>query len=356
MFCTLFEVLRKARLPGIQRRRAAFSILLAPTLLLGCGGFPATIPISGPATPSSPSAPTINNGVTAKNIYSIDLGNQTVDVYAADLNGTASPTSSYTGSARAVTGDSAGNIYIGTYSSTLAAVQVYAPGASISTRSITVATAATNAPQVTTLASDSTGNLYVAISNSIYVYGPNAAGNATPIRTISGTLTSLTASVSEMAFDSSDNLFVVTDPNQNGPEVIEFAAGASGNVAPTVITSSVDYFPTGVALDAANNIYIVQSNSPSAGSSTHSPAIYVFPKGSVAGASPSRIISGSNIGISLYTSEIFVDSGGNIFVGAVLNGQTDFLVYSATANGNAAPASQLIRSKGSSIDEQFFVK
>jgi hypothetical protein len=306
-------------------------------------------------TPVTPAAPTINSAVTAKNIYSIDLSSQTVDVYAANLNGTGSPSSSFAASALAVTGDSAGNIYLGIYSSTLAAVQVYAPGSAVATRSITVATATTNAPQITTLAVDSIGNLYVAISNSIYVYGATATGSATPIRTIAGPLTSLTSSVTQMAFDSADNLFVAIGGGYKGSEILEFLDGASGNVAPKLITSA-DYFPSGVALDAADNIYIVQGSAPSSYNGTYTPAIYMFPKGSVAGATPSRTISGSNIGIAVYTTEIFVDSGGNIFVGAVLNGQTDFLVYSATANGNAAPASQLIRSKGSTTDAQFFVK
>jgi hypothetical protein len=356
MVSNLFSHLRNFLRPAIGEKRLLAAVLAAAVCLVGCGGAPSSTNLFAPPPPVTPTTPTINTAVTAKNIYSIDLSDQTVDVYAANLNGTASPTSSYAGGALAVTGDSTGNVYIGTYSSTTAAVEVYAPGAMTASRTITVATATVNAPQINTLGVDSVGNLYVAISGSIVVYGPGATGSATPIRTLAGALTMLTpAPPTQLAFDASDNLFVATGSGYKGSQVIEFAAGVSGNVAPTVITSA-DYFPSGVTLDTTGNIYIVQGSAPSSGNGAYLPAINVFPKGSVAGATPSRTISGSNIGIAIYTDQIFVDSGGNIFVGATLNGQTDFLVYSATATGNVAPASTLVRSQGSTTDSQFYVK
>jgi len=355
VYC-FFSYFRSSFRPAIGEKRLLVAVLAAAVLLVGCGGPSSSSNFFAPVPPVTPPAPTINTAVTAKNIYSIDLANQTVDVYAADLNGTASPTSSYASGALAVTGDSAGNIYTGTYSATTAGVDVYAPGAVTPSRTITVATAAANAPQISTLGVDSVGNLYVAISGTIVVYGPGATGSAAPIRTLAGALTMLaSAMATQMAFDASDNLFVATGGGYKGSQIIEFAANASGNVAPTVITSA-DYFPSGVALDTAGNIYIVQGASPSSYNGTYVPAINVFPKGSVVGVAPSRTISGSNIGIAVYTNQIFVDSGGNIFVGATLNGQTDFLVYSATATGNVAPASTLVRSRGSTTDSQFYVK
>jgi hypothetical protein len=355
MLSSRFPYLRNIVRHTAGERWVLGAVLAAPVLFVGCGGGPSTIGFFSTLPPVTPIPQTINSAVTAKNIYSIDVENQAVDVYAANLGGTASPTSSYAGGALAVTGDSSGNIYIGLYSPTTAAVAVYAPGAATASRTITVATAVVNAPQIKTLAVDSVGNLYVAISGSIVVYGPGATGNATPIGTIAGALTMLTPLVTQMAFDASNNLFVATGGGYSGSQVIEFAAGASGNIAPTVITSA-SYFPTGVTLDAAGNIYIVQGSSASSGNGSYLPAINVFPKGSVAGATPSRTISGSNIGIAIYTSQIFVDSGGNIFVGASLNAQWDFLVYAATASGNVGPASTLVRSEGYATDTQFYVR
>ena len=335
---------------------AAFSPVLP---LSGCGGgLPATIPISGPVTPVVPPAPTINHAVTAAEIYSIDLGSESVDVYAANLNGTASPSSSYLiGGALTVTGDAAGNLYFGTSTSTATTIQVYQASSTTKSRSITVAMAAVNAPQISTLAVDSEGNLYVAISGSINVYSPTATGVATPIRTIAGSLTTLFAStpVTQMAFDANDDLFVAMGAGYKGSQVVDFAAKTNGNVAPTIITSA-DYYPSGVAIDSAGSIYISQSGSSSSFNGTYLPAIYVFPKGSVSGATPTRSITGLNTGFATYVDELFVDSSGNIFVGAVLDGQTDFLVFSATANGNVAPSSVLTRGKGSTTDSQFFVR
>ena len=329
----------------------SFVLILAGAALSGCGGAGNTkLTIPPPVTPP---APTVNPAVTATSIYSIDLAAQSVDVYAANLNGTASPSTSYPGGALAVTGDSAGNLYIGTYSSTTAAIEVYPAKSMTPSRSITVATATVNAPQITTLAVDSVGNVYAAVQGTIYVYGPTASGMAVPIRTITGALT-LLSSIEQMAFDAENNLFVANQVGVGG-QVIEFAAGATGNVAPTVVISG-DYNPAGVALDPAGNIYICQGNpfNPSQGSYTA--GVYVFAKGSVAGAKPTRVITGNNVGIVLYTNEIFLDSAGNIFVGITANGQNDYNVYSATATGNAAPSSTLIRAKGSTTDFQFYVR
>jgi hypothetical protein len=258
----------------------------------------------------------------------------------------------YAGGALSVTGDAAGNLYTATYSSTQAGVDVYAADSKMPSRSITVATATVNAPQITTIAVDSLGYLYVAISNSIVVYDPAASGSATPVRTLAGTKTLLSLPATQIAFDVENNLYVATGEGYIASQVIEFPAGVSGNVAPTVITSSA-YSPTGVTFDTAGNIYIVQGNPFNPSQGTYTSEIDVFPKGSVAGAKASRTIK---TGVELSTGQIFVDSGGNIFISTVLNGQTDFLVYSATATGQAAPASTLIRSQGSTTDSQFFLR
>jgi hypothetical protein len=73
--------------------KIALAVLISPVLVNGCSRSIPNIPING-TPPITPAAPTINPAVTAANIYSIDLANQSVDVYAANLNGTASPKSS----------------------------------------------------------------------------------------------------------------------------------------------------------------------------------------------------------------------------------------------------------------------
>jgi hypothetical protein len=332
----------------------------APTMISGCGGSSTSSPV---VTTPNPPAPSVNPAVTAKNIYSIDLANQSLDVYTANLNGTVSPNFSYPVGALAVAGDASGNIYAATYSATQAGISVFAPGMITPTRTIVVATAASNPPQINSLAVDSASNLYVAINSTIEVFGPTATGAATPVRTLAGSSTLLTANMPQMAFDAKDNLYVVTGgvstgSGYQGSQVIEFPATVTGNVPSTIITAPT-IVATGVALDSAGNIYVSQGGAPNPSynplAGNYRPAIYVFPKGSVAGATPARTITGSNLPVSLYTDGVFVDSAGNIFMSVVNSGQTDFLVFSATANGNVAPASTIVRTKGDTGDSKFFL-
>jgi len=65
----------------------------------------------------------------------------------------------------------------------------------------------------------------------ITVYSPAATGNAAPLRTISGTATTL-AAVEKIEIDPNGNALVT-----NGAAIDVFAAGASGNTAPTAVIS-----------------------------------------------------------------------------------------------------------------------
>ena len=80
------------------------------------------------------------------------------------------------------------------------------------------------------IAIDTTGNIYVAnySGNSITVYDfGNQSGNVTPDQDIVGVATLLSSPLG-VAVDSSSNIYV----SQNG-HLLSFAAGATGNVAPT---------------------------------------------------------------------------------------------------------------------------
>jgi hypothetical protein len=98
------------------------------------------------------------------------------------------------------------------------------------------------------IALDASGNIFVAAylapattlaaPSSIFMFAPNAAGFATPIKRISGNATGL-AGVGSLKFDGAGNLFVlVISPvtTSSGttyqPSVSVFAPGASGNSIP----------------------------------------------------------------------------------------------------------------------------
>ncbi len=334
-----------------------FALSSIALFLAGCGG-------SSPASPTNnqnqTQAPTINAAVVASKIYCISGSN--VNTYAANSNGTTAGAQSYpiatTGATTgpiALTLDSAGNLYVFLYQGTpaLPLIQVFAPGVTTPSKTLTL----TPQPAQTyaaALAIDSTGNLYVALPQVIYVYSSTATGTVAPLRTITGAAT-LIGTVTQMAFDSTGNLYVATSGSYPASQVIEFPATANGNAAPTVITAPT-YFPTGVALDAANNIYISQGNPACTGCGSYSAAIVEFPKGSVAGATPTRTITGTNLDVTLYAEALFVDAAENVFLEALNNANEDILVYSASATGNVAPASTMVPSPATALSDLCYVK
>lgn len=360
-----------------QKRAAVFCVALAATTLSiapGCGGggrSSSTTPVQ--ITPTV----TTNAAVAAKILYSVDSGNDTVDEYTANQSGAVTPTATISMGSQtvptAVAGDASGNLYVGVSSNnganSVGEILVFADAATTPSRTITLAAPATGYMYwVSSMTTDSMGNLYVAAFGSplltgltvsyvsILVYAPGATGAASPLRTISGAATMLKGGgggMAQMSMDSKDNLYVANGGGSPGTAVLMFQAGANGNVAPTVITSST-YAPTGVALDAQDNIYISQSQSGAFG--VNPAAVYVFAKGSGPGATPTRTIMGTATEQYLYLNNIHVDSAGNIFVAETANGSQQYLVYGATANGNVAPSSILSPHRSSTIDGQFYLK
>lgn len=95
------------------------------------------------------------------------------------------------------------------------------------------------------VALDSTGNLYVSndgagatppTTDAILIFPAGSNGNVAPASTITGPSTQLDLPTG-LAFDSNGNLFVAncsnpSAPNDPGPSLVQFGAGASGNVFP----------------------------------------------------------------------------------------------------------------------------
>jgi sugar lactone lactonase YvrE len=95
------------------------------------------------------------------------------------------------------------------------------------------------------------GELYV--TNQFYgltVFAPGATGNATPTEAITGSNSDF-GDPDDMAVDTSGNMFVTDSESAVGPALLEYASGATGNVAPVAtITGSATTFvePEGVAV------------------------------------------------------------------------------------------------------------
>lgn len=184
------------------------------------------------------------------------LVNPGISVFAPTANGDVAPTNvitmtnigTYTMGQIAL--DSAGNIYVAasTLGAPQAAILIFA-----SNSAGTVPPTSTITGPETTLdgldgvAVDSEGNIYVSNVSSMGVpsileFGAGSTGNVAPMRTISGSATTMSA-LGNLAVDSAGNIYVLNDLN-----ILKFSPTATGNVAPTATMTSTFFENTNIAV------------------------------------------------------------------------------------------------------------
>lgn len=238
-------------------------------------------------------------GVThdaAGNLYVADLGSSSVMIYAAGASGNVAPTATITGANTGLSApvgialDAAGNIYVANDAANT--ITVYAAGTSgnvLPMTTISGENTGLNSPAG--IALDGTGKLYVANlgGSTVTVYAAGATGNATPTATITGASTGL-----NMPFGitvAGSQLYVA---NQTGNSVVVYPASATGNVAPSAtITGPTTTLsePAGIAVDAAGQIYVANFNLVTSG------GITVYAAGASGDAAPTATISGASTGL-----------------------------------------------------------
>ena len=134
--------------------------------------------------------------------------------------------------------------------------------------------------------------------------------------------------------DATHNIYIEDKDNseRGSGSVTVFAAGANGNVAPTrVITGSntgLTNTTTGIAVDAVGNIYVGDACCVTGGS------VLVYAAGANGNVAPIRTITGSNTELE-YPEGVAVDASSNVYISNVEN--SSVTVYAAGANGNVAP-------------------
>jgi hypothetical protein len=145
-----------------------------------------------------------------------------------------------------------------------------------------------------------------------------------------------------VAVDGVGDMYVLNregGPSQEG-SITEYAAGATGNVAPiaTISGSATGFLgPPAIALDPVNgNIYVGEYK-----------AVQFFGAGSNGNVAPLGVISGSNTGLD-FVSGLALDKHGNVYVANEYN--STVTVYAAGASGNVAPTRRL---KGSNTGLNF---
>jgi hypothetical protein len=279
-------------------------------------------------------------------------GAATILQFSATSTGSLTPTATLTPPssmyATAVTTDTSGQVYVGGYLSTQYVVMVYAAGASGAATPVrTILLPYYLNPQ--SMAVDASGQLYI-VSGSDYigVYSATANGTATPTRLITGSSTQLQNPLS-IAADSSGDIYVTTEvfgTTTDTGTLLEFAAGTTGNVAPTrVLTSPAVFY--GVAVDNSGYIYTVADtetvNSTSGAVTSTSATIEELGPSSTGAATPFYTIGGSATGIT-FGGGLRRDSVGNIYmINAAITNSGNSVAYSLlgfgpTATGNTPPA------------------
>lgn len=150
----------------------------------------------------------------------------------------------------------------------------------------------------------------------------------------------------QAAVDTAGTIYVAnesTDGFPTPPGITEYAAGATGNVAPIAQITGPHTFvnaligPTGVVLDSQNNIYAVDNNLDQ--------RVVVFKAGSRGDVAPIQNIFGGNTRLFNPIS-IAVDSSRRIYV---TNTETTFpqpfvVIYRPGATGNVAPVATITSS------------
>jgi hypothetical protein len=186
------------------------------------------------------------------------------------------------------------------------------------------------------------GDIYVAkpLDNSIAIYAAGASGKASPIGSIEGSQTGLNAPQG-VALDASANIYVTNkgdSASQGNDSVTVYAAGSTGNVAPTqTIAGSrtgLD-IPVQLTVDSSSNIYVANITYPNSGNGS----LTAYAAGADGNVAPTETIEGTKTELNL-PAGVAVDGSDNIY--AANFDRTDFAdssitVYAAGSNGNVAP-------------------
>ncbi len=327
---------------------------------------PAGAASATPTPSASPTATATGTTTTSEKLYIVNHGqlgdNPSVTILAATATGQATPLSQIIGSNTLIAQpyfdavDAKGTLYVSNasnapISATAGYITEYDAGNQsgnvIPSRTIT------GLPNPQGLAIDSAGNLVVAMVDKIEVFAPGASGAATPLRTISGSNTTLQnlflgGQPAGLALDAAGDTYV-----SMGPVILEFGPAASGNVAPINVYggvggsnpattgppygSAVLASAMGVAVDASNNLYAANFNNST---------FAIFASPSVPGVTVPSLTASMPFGI-------FIDSGGAIYVASYKN--SEVLVYSSMATFIAGVGTTITSTASGSINYPYGV-
>jgi hypothetical protein len=163
-----------------------------------------------------------------------------------------------------------------------------ADGVTAPVRSIVGAATQITSPSSVRVANDGTV-LVTTYEDEVLVFAPGANGNVAPRQRIAGGLTTLHYA-EDAALDAAGRIHVA---NAETNVVSVFAAGANGNVAPirsywSSLVSDPFVYPSRLFIDARQNVYVSDYNAET---------IFLFPATASGAVVPTRTIGGAGSGI-----------------------------------------------------------
>src|SRR5437660_738946 len=275
---------------------------------------------------------------TAGNVYVSNT--YTVTVYAPGASGNVAPIRTIESSSQVggIALDTPGNLYVASRD----VITVYATANGNATPIRTISGSNTGLGCPAGLGLDAAGELYVAnpCGGSITVFAAGADGNATPTRTIIGSNTGLNGA-SGIALDDAGHLYVTNAGGYlaNAGSITVYAAGASGNVAPIRTISGVHtrlVFPTGIAVDAGDRLYVANE-----GQNGNYASVTVYAPGATGDATPTAMITGSFLTGPSYPQGIAVDAGGRLYIADAVYPAGKIRVYAPDSTGKFAPTATI---------------
>ncbi len=223
---------------------------------------------------SSPRAVVLDG---AGNIYVSNHGNNSITVYSPDASGNATPIRTIAGANTGMTGlfqpfgmalDASGDLFVTLYNTSTylgGTIVTFAPGANGNATPLSIISG-TDISNANGVLVDAAGDIDAAATNpdGIFTYAPGSSGNAAPASSITGATTAITGVVMQEAYDLGGNRWLALDQSPLS-RVVEFSAGATGNIAPAnqIIGVAGTYLTNvrGIAFDAQGNLYV--ANPPS---------------------------------------------------------------------------------------------
>ena len=173
---------------------------------------------------------------------------------------------------------------------------------------------------------------------ALTAYALTATGNVAPTRNISGAATGL-GFPRRVNFDTSGNIYAANAPASGGHSITVYNPSANGNVAPTRTIAGAKSGLTGadgMVLDASGNVYI--ANCGVCFQSSGTPGVLEFAAGASGNVAPIRTISGTNTGFTDPTA-VWLDGTGKIYVSDFANNRIS--IFAAAATGNVAPTAMI---------------